>query len=66
MHSIGEELAQISPERGEGAAGKPRLMSYSRAGFKLSCSQKRASISHFLEQKVCPSRARLVLRKYWE
>ena len=42
------------------------LMDYSVAGFRLSFSQKRASISHFLEQNVCPSRARLVLFKYWE
>ena len=52
---------------GKGATGKPRpVIIYSVAGFKLSCNQKRASISHFLEQNVCPSRARLVLRKYWE
>lgn len=50
----------------KGATGKPRPVIYSFAGFMLSCSQKRASISHFLEQKFCPSRARLVLRKYWE
>lgn len=49
-----------------GATVKPRPVVYSVAGFKLSASQKRASISHFLEQNVCPSRARLVLRKYWE
>ena len=49
-----------------GAAGVAAPVIYSFAGFKLSCHQKRASISHFLEQKVCPSRARLVLRRYWE
>jgi hypothetical protein len=51
---------------GEGATGKPRPVIYSFAGFTISCNQKLASISHFLEQNVCPSRARLVLRKYWE
>jgi hypothetical protein len=51
---------------GEGATASRAPVIYWFAGFTLSCNQKLASISHFLEQKVCPSRARLVLRKYWE
>ena len=64
--SLGNRLDQISRTQGKGATRKPRLFIYWFAGFKLSCIQKRASTSHFFEQNVWPSRARLVLFKYWE
>ena len=43
-----------------------RAFGYSLSGFKLSSNQERPINSHFLEQNVCPSRARLVLLRYWE
>jgi hypothetical protein len=50
----------------KGAAPEGRAFGYSLSGFKLSSNQERPINSHFLEQNVCPSRARLVLFRYWE
>jgi hypothetical protein len=43
-----------------------RAFGYSLSGVKLSSNQERPINSHFLEQNVRPSRARLVLLRYWE
>jgi len=48
------------------ARPKGRAFGYSLSGFKLSSNQERPINSHFLEQNVRPSRARLVLLRYWE
>src|SRR5664280_3385600 len=61
-----DNLSGREDRRREGRGRRAAPFGYSLSGFKLFSNQERPINSHFLEQNVCPSRARLVLLSYWE